>query len=232
MIAHDLRSPLTVITGYTDLLLNQKAGDLSDVQTEFIGAIEDRANAMRKLVDEFLMVSKFEASFISLDVKDVDLNAIVRDVMKSLQLIAANKQITVRDALDGDLPTIRGDADKLYKVVTNLYDNALKYTPDGGTVTVSTACDAATVRLEVRDDGIGIDERELPFVFDRYKRMATAERRRIQGTGLGLAIVKEIVGAHAGRVWVESRPDRGSAFFVELPLSLRARDASTTADAV
>ncbi len=230
MIAHDLRSPITVITGYTDLLVNGKAGELNEMQVEFLRAVEERACAMRKLVDEFLLVSKFESSFIVLELKETDINAMIRDVAASLKLIAENKNISVHHDLDDTLPHLPGDPDKLYKVFSNLFDNALKYTPEGGSVTLRTCLVNDVVRVDVSDDGIGIDEEELSCVFDRYKRMSTAEKHKIKGTGLGLAIVKEIVVAHGGDVTVASAPGEGSTFSVELPLGVSTQVASETAD--
>jgi signal transduction histidine kinase len=230
MIAHDLRSPITVITGYTDLLLNNKAGELSELQHEFLKAVEDRSLALRKLVDEFLTVSKFQGTKIALDLKAVDVNALLGSVAKSLFLIATNKKITITVELDESLPEIVADSDKLHKVFSNLYDNALKYTPDGGEVNIKSRLNGDRVLVEISDNGIGIDEDELPYVFDPYKRMSTAERRRIKGTGLGLSIVKQIVEAHEGRVWTESAPDQGSRFFVELPLENSAKDSRGLVD--
>jgi signal transduction histidine kinase len=230
MIAHDLRSPITVITGYTDLLLNNKAGELSELQIEFLRAVEDRSTALRKLVDEFLTVSKFQGTKITLDRKQVDLNALLGNVAKSLVLIANNKEITVTAELDETLPEISADSDKLQKVFSNLYDNALKYTPDGGAVTIRSRFDGDRVRVEIADTGIGIDAEELPYVFEPYKRMSTAHKRKIKGTGLGLSIVKQIVEAHEGRVWTESEPEKGSRFFVELPLEITAKESPEPAE--
>ncbi len=230
MVAHDLRSPITVITGYTDLLLSGRAGELTDTQREFLAAMQERAQAMQKLVDEFLLVSKMEASFIALDRREADLNAMLRDVVRSLDLIATNKSIEVTTDLDPDLPRVAVDVDKLNKVFTNLVDNAFKYTPEGGSVTVRSRLDGDAVRVEVQDTGIGIDEEELPYVFDRYRRMSTAEKRRIKGTGLGLSIVKEIVEAHGGTVGVTSRPDVGATFVVTLPVAIEAQVEPQTAD--
>jgi two-component system phosphate regulon sensor histidine kinase PhoR len=225
MIAHDLRSPISVVTGYTSLILAGKAGQISDIQKEFLESIQSRSEAMLKLVDEFLTVSKFEASFVSLEFEDTDLASLLTEVVNSLSLIAANKQIKV--VFDpGDEPRlIRGDREKLFKVFSNLFDNALKYTPDGGSVEMTLEKGETEYRIEFRDTGIGIDQEELEFVFDRFKRMSTAEKKKIKGTGLGLTIVKEIVNAHKGRVWVESQVGAGSTFIVTLP-------ASPPADAV
>lgn len=230
MVAHDLRSPITVITGYTDLLLSGRAGELDETQREFIAAMQERAQAMQKLVDEFLLVSKMEATFIALDRRDADINAMLRDVVRSLDLIAANKSIDVTLDLDGAVPLVPVDVDKLNKVFSNLVDNALKYTPEGGRVWVRSRFEGQTVRVEVQDDGIGIDEDELPYVFDRYRRMSTAEKKRIKGTGLGLSIVKEIVEAHGGSVGVTSAAGEGATFSVTLPVTVSAQVEPETAD--
>jgi hypothetical protein len=218
MIAHDLRSPITVVTGYVSLLLQGKAGDLTDTQREFLDAVLQRVKDMLKLVDEFLTVSKLEAMGIELKVGEVDLEELLREVLDSLELIAENKGIRVRLEKEGEVPTIMADRDKLQKVFTNLYDNALKYTPEGGEVTVRLWAVPAGVEVEVRDSGIGMNPEEMSCLFDRFTRLSTAKNRKIKGTGLGLAIVKEIVEAHGGRVWAESEEGKGSSFFVVLPL--------------
>jgi signal transduction histidine kinase len=218
MIAHDLRSPISVVTGYTSLILDGKTGEISDIQKEFLEAVQARSESMLKLVDEFLTVSKFEASFISLEFEDADLNKLLTEVVDSLSLIAVNKKIAVEfDPGSKPLP-IKADSQKLYKVMSNLFDNALKYTPDGGSVEVTIEKIDSEYRIEFKDTGIGIDGEELDYVFDRFKRMATAEKKKIKGTGLGLTIVKEIVNAHQGKVWVESKVGVGSTFIVTLPI--------------
>ncbi len=223
MIAHDLRSPISVITGYSSLLLDGKAGNLERVQREFIEAMQTRALSMLKLVDEFLTVSKFEASFISLDLAEVNVNDLLEEVVKSLSLIASNKQISVEFKKKERIPKIQADSHKLQKVFSNLLDNAIKYTPEGGSVKINIRRLSSAVRVEVKDSGIGIGKEELKFVFERFKRTHTAKERKIKGTGLGLTIVKEIVNAHKGKVTVESEVGKGSTFIVTLPIGKKKR---------
>jgi signal transduction histidine kinase len=223
MIAHDLRSPITVINGYLKLILSGKAGEINETQREFLSDTRNRANAMLRLVDEFLTFSEFNTSFVDLELTEVDVERILREVMHSLEFIAESKNIEAKLEVNGKIPRIIADPDKLHKVFINLYDNALKYTMDGGRVRLLLTPVEGGIQVGVSDNGIGIDEEEMKYVFDRFRRMSTAKKKRIKGTGLGLAIVKEIVDAHHGRVWVESEAGKGSTFFVFLPSNKGSR---------
>ncbi len=219
MIVHDLRSPITVINGYIKLILSGKTGVLTGTQREFLTGARERANAMLKLVDEFLTVSKFDASFVNLDIRETDLVEVVKKSVDDMNFIAGDKQVKISFEQIGEVPLISADPDKLGKVFGNLIDNAVKYTMGGGAVKVRVSAGKEKARVAVEDSGIGIDAGEIAHVFDRYRRMSTAKKRKIKGTGLGLAIVKEIIEAHSGKVWVESRAGKGSTFFVEIPLN-------------
>ena len=140
------------------------------------------------------------------------------------------KDMAVSPPFQSGLPEVKADEGKLYKVFSNLYDNALKYTEDGGEIRVSSRRSDDGVVLEFKDNGIGIDEEEIQYVFDRYKRMTTAQTRKIKGTGLGLAIVKQIVTAHGGRIWVESAAGEGCTFSVELGDSILPEEKTPGAD--
>jgi len=227
MIAHDLRSPISVITGYTGLMLKGRTGELNRTQKEFLEAIEDRAQAMLKLVDEFLTVSKYGSGFIKLEPREVNVVGLVEEVMHSLALIAESKKISTELKSDKPVPVIMADRDKLLKVFSNLYDNALKYTPEGGRIEVTVSRVPAGVEVVFKDTGIGIDEKEIGHIFDAYQRVGSARERKIKGTGLGLAIVKEIVTAHRGKVWAESKPGEGSCFYVVLPTGKKGRPKKT-----
>ncbi len=214
-VSHDLRSPLSIIDGYTDLL--QEVGSLNEQQHQFVERIKVATTNMVRLVTDLLDLGKIEAG-LEMEMTPCDLEDIIDPVVTNLQGWAERKGIELRVELPENVPPIRGDSIRLRQVLTNLVDNALKYTHEGGTVAVQMSVDNGTVTVRVRDTGIGIGPDDLPHVFDKFYRVEGEETRDIAGTGLGLAIAKSIVEAHGGRIWAESEPGAGSVFSFTLPV--------------
>jgi len=209
--SHELRSPLTVIRGNLDLL---KRNLNPDDRAECLRAIESETARMTKIVTDLLLLAEVESSQSgpqgTVALKDI----LLGEVMRTEPLIGRRKIVVAR----AEDISIKGDTHKLRQLVGNLVDNAIKYTPDGGTVTVSVFRDGEWARLQVADTGIGIAPEDLPHIFDRFYRVDKARSRASGGTGLGLAIVKAIAEQHGGKVTVSSEPGEGSTFTTSFKL--------------
>lgn len=213
-VSHDLRSPLSIIEGYIDL--SKEVGPLNAQQHQFVERIKLAAANMNQLITDLLDLGKIEAG-LEMEMMPCDLEDIIDLVVTGLQGETERKGIELRVELPENVPTVRGNSTRLRQVLTNLVDNALKYTPEGGTVAIQMSVENGSVTMQVRDTGIGISPDDLPHVFDKFYRVEREKTRDIAGTGLGLAIAKSIVEMHGGRIWAESKPGVGSTFSFTLP---------------
>lgn len=209
--SHELRSPLTVIQGNLDLLKrNLKEED----RRESLKALEAETSRMSKVVSDLLVLAELDSGQPERQ-DSVSLREMLQDAQARARQLAGNRQVVVERQED---LWVKGNADKLEQVLSNLVDNALKYTPDGGTITLSLFRNGDWACLAVADTGMGISADDLPHIFDRFYRVDKARSKASGGTGLGLAIVKGIVERHGGRVTVTSEPGKGSTFTVWLKL--------------
>ncbi len=214
-VSHELRTPLTSIKGFTETLLDGAMRE-EDTCRRFLTIINSEADRLVKLVDDLLDLSRLESKRATLDLRPVDVGALVAHAVDKLQPLARTGGLTV------DLHSLPGvwvtaDRDRLEQVLTNLIDNALKYTPAGGRVQVSVTLDNGDVAVAVSDTGRGIRPEDVPHVFERFYRADRSRTRGSGGTGLGLAIAKHIVEAHGGRIGVRSQMDEGTTFTFTLP---------------
>lgn len=213
IVSHDLRTPLTTIRGYIELL--PRAGPLNEMQQDFVQRIERGTTNITGLIADLLDVSRIEAG-LDWEMGTVDLKKIVEDAVETLRAEAEIKQ----QRLMLEVPpasTILGNGRRLGQVVANLVSNAIKYTPHGGRIDISLRDNKDYALLEVHDNGIGISADDQHRIFDKFYRVESDATMAIVGTGLGLSIVKSIVEKHKGRVWVESEVGAGSTFSVLLP---------------
>jgi PAS domain S-box-containing protein len=217
LVSHELRTPLTSIRGYTELLLDGEAGDLTDEQRQFLGVVERNSHRLLHLVGDLLFLAQIEAGKLVLDVGALDLGAVASESVEAARPQAEAKGVTLTLATS-PVPSIAGDQARIAQLLDNLISNAVKFTPQGGRVDVRVRALANQAILEVRDSGIGIPAQEQEFLFERFFRTTTATERAIQGTGLGLAISKAIVEAHSGRITLASEEGTGTIFRVVLPL--------------
>ncbi len=217
--SHELKSPLTSIKGYGELLVRGAVGTLSEDQRKFLEIISGNAERLIALINDLLDLSRIEAGRSAQEFQAVDLNAVVSQAVSAQQPQAQAAGLALISDNGDHLPPVQGNYNQLVQVVTNLVSNALRYTP-AGTVQVRTRLDAERSRIcvEVQDTGIGISEKDLPYIFERFYRSAQVRESGIQGTGLGLAIVKEIVTLHGGEIEVASVVGQGSTFRVWLPV--------------
>jgi heavy metal sensor kinase len=216
-LAHELRTPLTGLRGDIEMAMLQPGGS-DDVRRRFVGQLEE-IDKLKRLIDQILMLARAEAGEIPLTAAAVDLRELATSLVDQLEPVAAAKDIVLR--CEGtDAAVVRGDADWLKRLVLNLLDNAMKFTPRAGKVVVSVSSKGATAHLAVQDSGIGIDPQVTPHIFERFFRADPARTSGVDGAGLGLSLAKWIVDRHHGRIEVESEPGKGSTFTVYLPLAL------------
>jgi len=213
-VTHDLRSPLTSITGFVDLIT--EVGPLNEQQQQFLDQAIQATGKMKKLIDDLLDLAKIEARLGMADAI-CDLYLLTQEVVSGYQGLAMQKNVKLVITKRGEVPEIRGDADRLQRAVENLVGNAIKYTPEGGEVRVGMQATDDRVFVAVLDTGWGIPEDDIPRIFDAFYR--ADEHRDVDGSGLGLAMVKSIVEAHNGTVTVRSKVGRGSQFTITLPTS-------------
>jgi PAS domain S-box-containing protein len=212
--SHDLRTPLTTIKAHLYLL---EKVDLSANSARYVGEITRQVARLEKLLDDMLSMSRLDAA-LAFDLECVDLNTLVRGVVDQYNALARDKRHTLRFEGAGDLPQVPVDPVHLRRAVSNLLVNALHYTPGGGEITVTIAHDQEWVQIEVRDNGIGIGEDDLPHIFKRFYRADKARSTVSGGAGLGLTIARRIVDGHKGRIEVDTTPGQGSTFRIVLPM--------------
>jgi signal transduction histidine kinase len=216
-VSHELRTPLTSMMGFLEMLRDEEAGTLSEEQSRFLAIVYRSSERLQRLVGDLLFVARLDANGLQMRYGDVQVDDVVRECVEASSAIARSRDIEVVADLP-EVPSIRGDRERLGQLVSNLVSNAIKFTPDRGHVTVRTRAEGAVLALEVEDDGIGIPEAEQSRVFQRFFRSSTATQQAIPGTGLGLVISKAIAEAHGGTMSLRSEEGRGTCFRVELPL--------------
>ncbi|MBP9128397.1 MAG: HAMP domain-containing protein [Elusimicrobia bacterium] len=218
-VTHELRSPLTSLRGYVELLLREGAGAINEEQREFLIVIKNNSVRLARFIDNLLDVAKIEAGKIELHPEFIRLQDLALEMSVVFRPMAQEKRIDYRVEMDPRLRPVRADADKLLEVLTNLLSNAFKFTPPDGRVTLFAAPEKDHVHIKVTDTGIGIPPESQSTVFNKFEQVKPTQglARKTKGSGLGLTIVKGIVEAHGGRVWIESQPQQGTTVHVVLP---------------
>ncbi len=212
-VSHDLRSPLTAILGYVELI--DRAGEVNDQQREFIRRVRHSVEQIRVLITDLLDLGRIEAGMDAAK-QSTPLPVLARYAIDGLRASAESKNLKLEADLPDDLPLITGDPIRLRQLIGNLLENAIKYTPPGGRVHIETLSEDDQVILRVSDNGPGIPPADQPYLFDKFFRASNVPDET-PGTGLGLSIVKSIVDSHNGRIWVESVLGQGTRFTVVLP---------------
>ena len=214
--SHELRSPLASAKTFTQNLLDGVYGDISDDQAHRLEIVLDRINDEILLVNSLLDYSRLEAQPRPLTLKPADIGAIARGIVQEFNPRAERKGIAL--SLESlEVETVLIDRRKIWRVLSNLLDNALKFTPSGGRVTLSGESKNKVVEIQIADTGIGIPTDQLGRIFDKFFQLDSSTTREFGGMGLGLAIAKDIVEMHGGTIWAESQPGEGSVFHFTLP---------------
>lgn len=217
IISHEIRSPLTSILGYIDLLANGFDGELSESQSRHIGKVQQGAKVLLRLVDDILDYSKLESKSLQFRFSEEDLYSTIEDITGIILPRLRKAGIALEAVLPDEPLMIQMDSGRVGQVLTNFLENALKHTSEGGQITVTVEENSQEVTVKVHDSGAGIPEGDLPKVFSRYYQVDSAGTRRNKGVGLGLSIAKAIVEAHGGEIGVDSMVGEGSTFWFSLP---------------
>lgn len=217
MVSHELRIPLTTIQGYVSFLRTEKPGSLNPTQNECLKISEETADTLNHLIEELLDLSKIETGQLKVNLSGVDMREVINKAVVSLQIFADKQGVTLEDNLPKDLPLVLADPEKIFQVVNNLLENAIKFNQAGGKVNI-TSYSGPNAKLVfcVSDTGIGIPEDKLDKIFAKFYQVDSSQKRKYGGCGLGLAISKSILELHHGRIWAESKIGEGSKFFFEL----------------
>ena len=226
LVSHELRTPLTSIRGYLELLL-EEGDNLTPEQERFLGVVDRNSQRLLHLVGDLLFLAQVDAGRLAVEREEVDFEEVVKDSVEALRPIALSRGIELVASIT-PLPNLVGDRARLAQVLDNLVSNALKFTGEGGRVTVSLHAESDHAVLEIEDNGVGIPRAEQGRLFERFFRSSRATDDAIPGTGLGLAITKAIAQHHGGRISVKSEEDVGTCVRVELPLS-SPHDATASA---
>lgn len=219
-VSHELRTPLTNIKSYAETLLE------SDIDPEtaksFLEVINSESDRMTRLVRDLLVLSQLDHSSKVLKPEETDMSALVADVVNTMKIEANNRQLTLTYVPGSTTEKIMADPDRIRQVIINILSNAIKYTPSHGSVTVLCGQQEDSVYVKISDTGIGIPEKDIPMLFERFYRVDKARSREMGGTGLGLAIAKEMVEAHNGTISIESEYGKGTTVTIRLPKNMKS----------
>jgi len=219
-VSHELRTPLTTVKSYTETLKDFLNDDIDKEQFEsFLSVIDSESDRMARLVRDLLILSKLDYGKNQLRREAFNLSVLLSNVIKKMTISAnAKKQELIYEPTN-EIPRFIGDKDRIEQVLTNIISNAIKYTPNGGNITVTSICIYDTAYIKVKDTGIGIPKKDLSHIFERFYRVDKARARAQGGTGLGLAIAKEITEAHGGTIEINSVFSKGTEVIIKLPIS-------------
>ncbi len=215
-VSHELRTPLSVMQACNEALTDDIA-ETEEERQEYLESINQEILRLRRLVSEVLDLRKLESGNADFSFYPVNVTSLIHEVTKIFNTVALKKNIDLQLNLEGEVPDIRANKDKIKQVFVNLLDNAMKATPEGSNIKVEMAKANGFVKFEVKDSGTGIDQNEQQLIWERFYKADKSRNRSGFGTGLGLPLVKRIVEAHGGEIWVESSPGEGAAFIFTLP---------------
>jgi two-component system phosphate regulon sensor histidine kinase PhoR len=218
-VSHELRTPLTAIRGYVETLLHTPPRDPKDAE-HFLRIIERHSERLSRLTEDLLTLSDLESGKLQMGRQALEVAQLIQRVLEVFCDQAVKKQVQLTSAVAADLAPVIGDTDRLQQLLINLIDNAVKYTPSGGQVTIGARNTAGQIEIFISDTGPGIPEKDLPRLTERFYRVDKARSRELGGTGLGLAIVKHIVQAHKGELKIESELNQGTIVRVFLPAAM------------
>lgn len=221
IVSHDLRSPLTSIKGFASMMESGMVGELNEKQAHFTEKILSGITQISTLVDNIQDAGRYdpETGFYEMQRSPCDLSEIISKIVNNYLVPAEKQELTIIKSVADNVPIISADYNMIERAITNLVDNAIKYTPNGGNIEVSAIIENDVILLGVQDTGLGISLDNQKILFERNRRIPRKEHKRIKGTGLGLFIVRSVALHHGGNAWVESVEGEGSTFFISVPLN-------------
>ena len=209
---------MTSIKGYTQMLLKQTLGETTEEQKQSLDVILRNTNRLDSLIQDILDISRLESGTMKFIPTKTDIDTLVGQTVETMQASADRKEITINADIEADVPGLKVDELRIKQVMTNLLNNAIKFSPDGTIINVKARKEKNDILFEVQDFGRGIPKDKQDKVFETFYQVDSGEDRKFGGAGLGLAVSKGIVVSHGGRIWVESREGKGSTFSFTLPL--------------
>lgn len=219
-MSHELRTPLNAIIGFSEVLKEKMFGELNEKQTEYAEDIHSSGHHLLSLINDILDLSKIEAGHMELNLTEFDLPSAIGDALTLIRERAGRHAITVESHIDESLGELVADERKFKQILLNLLSNATKFTPDGGKISVWAIRDGDSVRVSVKDTGIGISREDQDKIFNEFQQVGNPEKQAQEGTGLGLALTQTFVEMHGGSISVESEPGKGSTFTFNLPFEV------------
>ncbi len=223
-MSHELRTPMNAVLGFSEILKQKTAGELNERQEHFIDNILTSGKRQLDLIEKILDLTQMEAGKLELAVGKVAVPEIIGETLEPIKTIAASRKVVIKKELDSELEFIMADRNRFKQVLSNLLDNAVKFSkPDGGTVTVTSKKEGDMAMFSVSDTGIGIKEEDMGKLFRTFQQIDTGAARKYGGTGIGLAITKHLVELHGGAIMVESKYGEGSTFIFSIPLEDKRR---------
>lgn len=237
IVSHELRTPLTSIKNSLDILLSGRCGEVTEASDKFLSMAKRNVQRLSGIINDLLDLSKIEAGKMDFHFKNININSVIEYVKSALSVVAKEKGLGLRTEECENLPEIYADSQRLEQVLTNLVSNAIKFTPEGRSITIKSKlmnagdltyneCFAGMMQklegdcvvVSVQDEGIGIAEKDLLHVFDKFAQIENSLSRKVGGSGLGLPIAKQLLEAHNGAIWCDSKPDCGSTFYFAIPV--------------
>lgn len=219
MVSHELRTPLTSIKGYVDLIVDGEAGEINEVQREFLQIVQENSDRLVSLINDLLDISRIESGRVHLKVEPLEMGEVLQGVVDTFRTFADQSDVELSCHVARGLPRAAADRDRVGQVLMNLVSNAIKYSPGGGSVLVSARRTGNDVLVEVTDTGIGIEPDDVKQLFTKFFRVDSSLTREIGGTGLGLSICKSVIELHGGEIGVRSKSGKGSTFWFTVPVA-------------
>ncbi|WP_135606883.1 cell wall metabolism sensor histidine kinase WalK [Methanococcoides sp. NM1] len=217
-VSHELRTPLNSIIGFSEILLDGRCGDLTDVQRRYLQNVSKNGNHLSEIINDILEISMIEAGKEEAKFEKFSIIPAFMEVKDSIMHSILKKDVSFSYDMDPELPQINADKAKFRHIIYNLLSNAVKFTSEGGNVNVEAKTLGEMMHIIIKDDGIGIPKEQLPHLYDKFYQVDGSTKRLYSGTGLGLALTKKLVSLHEGQMWVESEPGKGTTVHVMLPI--------------
>lgn len=218
-MSHELRTPLNAVIGFSELMMDEVPGKINDEQRECLGDILDSGQHLLNLINDVLDLSKVEAGKIELKLQDLNLAAVIADVVKTVEPMLDDSKHKLEVSVEEGLPQVRADKSRLKQIFLNLLSNAVKFTPPGGKLAIEASSAGDRCQVSMVDNGVGIKKEDRERIFEVFTRAETLPDEKKEGSGLGLALTRQLVEIMGGRIWVESEYGKGSRFTFTLPLA-------------